>query len=228
MAAATGGLGTWTPPSEAAITRYREEAYPRWLDGVRSFLTEVHASLSAPHRYAAFSILLANTGTVPADGLLVEIEAMGGLLLAERSRTIEAERPTLALPAPPEPPAWRMVARSGLLSDVIGTMTRAQAAEVIPPFPLHDLHRPERDPHTFYWRDRPGEEPTARWGFQCQEFRHGGSKIFNVVVVAPPALGSDSGAVRFTASARKLPRQVKHVVPVRIERKRRSAALLPG
>lgn len=217
--AALSGLGTWTPPSEAAITRYQEEAYPRWLEGVRSFLMEVDACLSAPHRHAAFAISLANTGMLPAEGLLIEIEALGGLLLAKRSRTAEAERPPLALPGPPEPPAWRMVARGGLPLGVTGTVTRAQGAEVALPFLLHDLASAQWDPHAFYWRDQPGKEPRARWDFQCQEFRHGVSEIFNVVVVAPPAFGAESGAVRFTASARNLPRRVMHVVPVRIERR---------
>jgi hypothetical protein len=162
-------------------------------------------------------VLLENTGIVPAEGLLVEIEALGGLLLAEEKPN--AERAPLALPEPPEPPAWRMVSRGSLLSDLVGTVARAQAAEVSLPYPLHDLHRAERDPHAFYWRDGRGKELTARWSFLCQELRHGRSPaIFDMVVVAPLELATGNGAIRFKASARNLPRQVEHTVQVRIDR----------
>ena len=219
------GVMDWKPPSDSSIEDYRD-AYAKWLAGVRRFLEGLHTALPGRCGRAPLQFSLHNSGSVPADQVLVDIETLGGLMLALRpKKEAKTSAPHLALPAAPEAPGWEAVI-SGSWNSALramhgalgGTNPFAHEALVpfVPPFypsPGGDV----RNAHTFYWRDGAPNRWVESWGFRCGEFRHQAeAETFNPLIVAPAEKSITRGAVRIRVSARNLPERIERTVAVRV------------
>lgn len=221
------GAEEWKPPSENSIENYHG-AYAKWLGEARLFLANLHTALPGRSGQTPLSFSLRNGGTVPADQVRVDIEALGGLLLARRPKKDAAVPPPVALPAAPEAPAWKAV-MSGSLGSVMQTLQVMQGAigganpfvhegfgHFVPPFYPEPPH--VEDPHAFYWRDGPPSRSIATWRYRCGELRHQAeAEVFAALLVAPAENGVTKGAIRFRASARNLPEPIERTVVVRVE-----------
>lgn len=99
------GSPVWVAPSDEALRRYVMERYPKWIEKVRAVLTRGIADWSEGSKFLAVRAILANTGARPAENVVVEIEAKGGLMLSPWDGVREPD----ALPKPPRPPKgyWR-------------------------------------------------------------------------------------------------------------------------
>lgn len=224
----------WEAPTDKEISEY-QEAYAAWLDDVRSHLENVHTELPGADAPASFSWSLVNTGTVPAEGLIIEIEAVGGVVLVTPSEELE-ERPRTnpnpkELPTAPVAPRWKRVPKRGswrhsmrsMMAGLEGLSSRPQVAldpnSVLSRIMLSSQPS-KRDPLCFYWRGKPNQETSGCWTFECSEFRHRTEpETFEVSVLAPWSASIERGAVRFRASARNLPDPLEDVVEVRVETK---------
>ena len=67
----------YVPASEESIKKYREEAYPEWLEQCEQILRNHHLTLQRRAPLLKFSFLAENKGTRPATDALVSIEAHG-------------------------------------------------------------------------------------------------------------------------------------------------------
>ncbi len=65
------------PATDEEIGKYRDEAYPQWLERCEEVLRERHGTLLAEAPALAFTFLAENTGTRPAADALVTLEARG-------------------------------------------------------------------------------------------------------------------------------------------------------
>jgi PIN domain len=92
----------YKPPSEFEIQKYKETDYPQWLEKVEKFFRRLHGRLEGPTCYARHSFVLSNQGIVPAENIIVEFHAVGGLLL-QLPADDRDENPRLELPSPPTP-----------------------------------------------------------------------------------------------------------------------------
>ena len=218
------GSEEWQPPSESSIEEYRD-AYAKWLGDVRQFFAELHTAVPGRSGQVSLSFSLENSGAVPADHVLIDIEALGGFLLERSAKEDAAKEPTLALPSVPEAPGWKAVItgryRSALqaLQGVTGganPFAHKGPGHFVPPFYPEAPHL--EDPQSFYWRDGPPSRRMPAWGYRCGELRHQAQgKLFTAIVVAPAEDGVTRGAVRFRASARNLPDPIERTVAIRVE-----------
>jgi hypothetical protein len=162
-----GFVGTWRPPREDEIEKYKTEDYPNWLDSVRRALPALAARLNAISRASSFFVSISNTGFVNASNVRLTITAYDGILLldslSEEEKKEEEKR--LTLPAPPETPRGRYVS----IATGLATRMSTVATDVFP-----DLLRPrERDPTGFYYTDVP-RVPVDRLQLTCEALPHQG------------------------------------------------------
>lgn len=206
------------PPSTEDIRVYTEQAYPAWLQEAEAYLETLHDRLQARTLETRVCFLLSNQGTVPAEDVILEFEALGGPLLAEiptQEEADEAEKPSLALPPPPAAPRWTRVRKPGLLSIMEALQSQARSSIRFPSLNVSRLS--DRDPQAFYWKER-SSEPTTRWSFTCADFRHQGQpERFGVrILVRRDDLPSGDASIRVTLSARNLRERFERIVPVRV------------
>lgn len=110
---------TLEPPDEAAIRRYHDETYPRWLDRCREILSKLHEGRDVPEAPVHLLWRLRNEGSRPATRIRVEFEAQGPLTLMlpsnedergdEEADAQEHQPSRPMLTRPPAPPAFRCV-----------------------------------------------------------------------------------------------------------------------
>jgi hypothetical protein len=206
----------WKEPSASAIADYGRR-YAAWLGAVRVHLGRLHRSLPQTRPRLDVRWVLGNAGTVPAEGVIVDIEAMGGVALADSRSPPKEASPYL--PEPPIPPAWEMSPTA--LHEMIGLQAAFRAAQPNLRLPLdvvgfrnHGRSEPVRDPYAFYRRGRPVRTLSRRWSFECSELRHGGDpKTFEATALTVGS--SDGGVLRFRVSARNMPVPIEAVLPVR-------------
>ena len=223
FAIAMGGLKVWTAPSEIEIKRYRHK-YDLWLTSARAYLNDSHKHLSTSHRKLPISFLMENCGTVPAEGVLVEIDCMGGLILEEVARNNKNKDATHHLPCPPPPPEWKMMENTNASTSIIALISRqtnmleAQGDRVeIPLYLSQHLHPSSQNVHEFYRYDRDAEDSSTKLKYRCAEFRHGSDAIsFDLLIVAPLNSNCARGAIRITISARNIPLKIEHTFPIHI------------
>src|SRR3954468_1923851 len=91
-------------PTATEIEKY-QIAYAEFTKRLGTYFRRLSLHLGGPSRQQEFSIILTNNGQAPAENLLLEITALGGLLLAEKISGL----PSLKFPKAPVPPAPRSV-----------------------------------------------------------------------------------------------------------------------
>ncbi|MCW2236828.1 PIN domain-containing protein [Azospirillum canadense] len=218
--------GRYEPPTEAEIEQYRDVDYPAWLRAARTWLEELPEQLEAPVRSFGLSFVLTNDGARPAENVVVEIRAQGGLLIAppksrdedDAEQTDGAPDRAPRLPQPPRPPAARY---RGLASSLTDSLLRGYgldpvfATPHIPPFLPQG--RTERDPHAFYWKGGRPVRHQSEWTLTCAEFRHKADpEPFDLVIFVPRTALITKAAVTCRVSASNLPEPVSVTVPVAI------------
>ena len=220
----------WHPPAPATTEAYHAK-YAAWQEAVRGHLKGLHSLLPGTQGTTQFTWFLANTGTIPAEGLIVGIEALGELYLAEASAAPSLKERSTTFPVAPTPSCWKPVqkqlGKSGSLRSMLETMVkghddssrdRLQAA--LPQLPYIPRSPEPRDPQSFYYKNKSVRVLSRLWEFECAEFRHGREpEVFKAVVLAPSKMAGEAGAVRFRASARNIPTALDETTRIRIETK---------
>lgn len=187
-------------PSQDQIKKYRDEDYPAYLSELRRFYQRLHAELERPSRHHKVLITLENSGHVPAEDLLLGIEARGGLLLRE---SFEAYMP--APPKPPNPP----------MSSMAEMVARFHISDpTLPDLGIDSIHR---DPRAFYWEEGLNIGRRPRCSLICEEFRHKTSKRLNLWIHIPPGKEPEGRyAINVTVSARNLPEPIRETIGLRV------------
>jgi hypothetical protein len=215
-------------PTEEEIRLYTEDSYPTWLQRAQTYLETLPERLEdqAPETLVTFR--LSNQGTVPAEGVILEFEALGALLLAEQPEENESEEGEVpatndaAFPMPPAAPSWKRVRRKNPNSAFEAMRGMAEMRDQmgrisVPSLSSHFERIPERKPYKFYWAERP-EGPCQSWSFTCEDFRHQATpEDFPAkAVVLREQLTSGRVGVRVRVSARNMRAAFQEVVPVRV------------
>ena len=171
----------FVPASQQAIDQYVNGDYPDWLERCRSDLSRAHEVLNAQPNEFSLLVALANTGTRPADHVLMSITASGPVrVLPDEGQEAEpfAEAPRFELPEPPESPQGRWSSVDALHDMLRGISSPYRNPdfheELMQPFLSQSLHQPPSDPNVFYYAPRPFE-PTNAYRLTCEQFRHMGA-----------------------------------------------------
>lgn len=214
--AALSMITIYRPPSKREIARYNDEEYPSWEEQTKSVLQSLPAYLESQAEQTTIFFAIGNQGSVPAENVIVEFEAVGGILLASRAEIEERESLTeVVLPDPPQPPQGTWTQSSVIYA-------AALQSQPIWPLPSHIPDRlypaapnPPRDRNRFHWKT---EEPTKHV-FECDEYRHQGqNEIFRLTLAASREGAAENGAIKCTVTARNMPRPVCRTIRVSVKR----------
>jgi len=219
-AAQIPGFGwDYQSPDEKVIKEYQEVKYPQWLDSLKHYFTTLHLKLGQPEREVVINFELANLGNVPAENIVIEFEALGGLYF--KLPSVEEDEESCSsdgVPDPPAVPEGKLIRRDdfGILSmDVQKGLIRAISPRL--EFP-HIFNKPFiRDRNKFYWKDEKPCMPSKQWSFICDEFRHQvGPEKFEMKLIIPPKTNIEKACVRCFITAKNLPQPVEYMLPIKV------------
>ncbi len=95
-------------PSDSEIKEYQEIKYPEWLKKVKDLIVSIPTRLEQMSHQFGVSFVVTNSGSVPAENIIVEFEAAGGLLIGMPSEDEQMSDNFLSqFPAPPSAPKGR-------------------------------------------------------------------------------------------------------------------------
>lgn len=208
--------GQWEPPSEVAIATYTEELYPAWVEKVEQWLMDLDPTLNSVTNSYLLTVVLANTGGIPAKKLLIEFELLTeGLQFGWADDVKEIKGP----PPPPFAPRGRFVT---LAERLAGMSNFANLNDLLHPSTRFDLGSllgtpPPHDPYRFYRHPRSKLVSPQKRGLICDVFRHKGKdETFTLYIRPTPDKELPSkGAIQIQASAENLPSPVKVIVSLK-------------
>lgn len=225
----------YTPASDEAITKYRDQDYPAWIERCEQILSNLHITLQRNIIQPSFCFAIKNKGSRPGKNVLVIFTAKGNFKICpprddddENSEKIE-EAP--CLPVPPRPPRgrWESVSWAPTLGqigqDTLRNLIHDPAARPWD-FPREALDIPtldtlRRDPDVFYYKsDRP-ETPVESFSLECEQWRHGiDEEYFDGQIFFDHSADEVRGAIECNIHAENLSTPGKKTVPVKITVKR--------
>ena len=205
----------FTPASDEEIARYRDTRYPQWLRDCESFLRSVHERLNANVEWPSVTVRLKNTGSRPADDVLVTFSARGNLKIQVPANE-EDRQPKQELVLPSQP----LAPKGHSTPTFVGSLAAGFVEGTIKHEPfasLASLHQKiKHDPNCFYYKSKP-RSPVDSFSLVCEQWRHGDNeKLFEFTVHGVLAPGNKSGAVEVKVQAANLTNVVIKTVPVRI------------
>ena len=205
------------PPSAEDISRYQDVDYPEWLARMKESLMELPHRLNEEAVSLTHEFTISNTGSVPAEHVVVRIAAPQGFLIADVPKGTDEDpvlRARSLLPGPPARPAGRSF---GPYARVLGRIDATR--NLLTPIADSIVRSSRRDRNQFYRKTSRSAEGTMVKEFECDEFRHQvtpESFSFALAVAdldAPPT----GGIVTVEVSARNLVRSAKAHATLRVE-----------
>ena len=167
MEKAMGVETTYEPPKPKAIEDYTNIEYPEWLENVRKSFKSLPKILEKEERHFQVCFSISNSGRTPAEHVVVEFRAHGGLLFSPPADRGDQSVSVIEFPDPPTPPIGRWIRGKSFIASM---MDLAEMAQVRPSFasPIPETMsrigptRP-RDRLKFYWKpNRPSRYEESR------------------------------------------------------------------
>ncbi len=204
------------PPSRGDIDEYNRHLVD-WRRDCQAKLSGLHLALQQSSRpFLRFAI--ANEGTRPGSGTLVDISGKGGFRVYPQSE--DDQEGNLLLPRPPLRPRGRQ--KSSLIGFNEGIsrspILTPRSADIVPP----TTHR--RDPNGFYYKPTRPTGPVESYSLECEQWRHGtGDHFFDVEICVDGRGDEVSGAIACVVHAENLTTPCKKLVQVNIKVKRENS-----
>ena len=227
-----GKKEVFTPATADEIAKYREQAYPQWMEQCEQVLRQYHSILQKEAPPLGFSFLAKNDGTRPATDCLITVEARGSFQIMpppfreDDDDEIQEPQPT-KLSLPPHPPTglWRsMMGHHDLdhigrtfrqIVDGSRNLDRLLTPPFVPPSPIK-FPRPH-DPNKFYYKPNCPSMPQGSFSLGCDSWRHGnGEEAFIGEIHVEPEQHTVEGALVCRIQANNLSKSVCKTIPVRI------------
>ena len=227
----TGTKKVYTPASDKAIAKYRDQDYPAWIENCERVLSNLHMTLQRNIIQPSFHFSMTNKGSRPGKDVLVVFTAKGNFKICpshDDEEDSEKEEESPCLPVPPRPPRgkWKSVSwpptieqytrRRNIIPDSL------PSPQVVPnsllDVPLLDTRR---DPDTFYYKSGRPEIPVESFSLECEQWRHGiDEEYFDGQIFFDHSTDEVHGAIECTIHAENLSRPVKKTVPIKVIVKR--------
>ena len=227
----------FTPATPDEIAKYRDEAYPQWLERCEQVLRQHHLMLQDELPVLGFSFLAENVGNRPATDALITIEARGSFQIMPlpsedddgqpRGDADETQEPQpRKLSSPPDPPTGRWQTMMGHHDlDHVGRSLRqivdgSRNLEILfnPPFVLSpSIEHTPHDPNAFYYKPNRPSMPQESFSLECDQWRHGNEEepFFGEIHVSPDQ-DAAKGALVCRIQASNLSKSVSKNISVRI------------
>jgi len=157
-------IGMSAPIDAEAISRYKNEDYPAWVEDIRKKLATLVPIYNKIAREFAFTVSLTNSGFVHAQNLTLYLDGFDGILLLDAldEDDLEDRKRLLSLPEPPPPP--RNVMWSGLAHLGHRNFDRA----LISPFAVPK----SRQPNKLYFSTPWPRNPVDHMELVCEALPH--------------------------------------------------------
>ena len=235
----------FTPATDEEITKYRDEAYPQWLERCEEVLSNYHRTLQRQEPMPGFVFLAENRGTRPAADALITIEAQGNFQIkppawdeddeddsGDKGEHLQKKRTTL-LQNPPSAPRGRWLTAIGghapnrfssgkalhrSLAGITGEQFNYRNLLGVNRPLLHTpyLQQP-RDPNAFYYKPNRPPMPQDTFCLECDQWRHeNGGEGFEGEIHFPADVDAVKGALVCRIQAGNLSKSVLKRIPVRI------------
>lgn len=210
------------PPTEEEISKYTNEEYPEWLENVKSFFAKLPMDHEYPERCITLSFAMSNSGSVPAENILVEFETVGGLIFLRAPDDEGDERQTkIEFPSPPSPPKGKWIQKQRAF---MGMANSLNAHTDFPFSRLNDYnnvpYNTSRDRNAFYWKEGKSRGPASKWSFECIEFLHKvDPAIFQMELFIKPKEKISDCAIKCLITASNLPEPVRKTLPIKVQYK---------
>ncbi|MDP9606939.1 UNVERIFIED_ORG: hypothetical protein J2W38_006759 [Variovorax paradoxus] len=205
------------PPLPEDISRYQDVVYPEWLARMKEGLMELAHRLNEETVSLTHEFTISNTGSVPAEHVVVRIAAPQGFLITDVPKSTDEDpmrRALSLLPVPPARPASRLF---GPYARALGRIdaTRDLLSPIVDSIALSS----RRDRNRFYRKTSRSTEGDMVKELECDEFRHQvEAKSFGfALTVADLDMPPTGGTVTFEVSARNLVRPAKAHATLRVE-----------
>ncbi|WDF71340.1 PIN domain-containing protein [Novosphingobium sp. KACC 22771] len=211
----------FNPVTEDKIQFYRTVTYPKWLAQLREALETIHHHFNRTQGWPTLELVTANSGTRPAEGVLIEARVRGALrlrrVLPEKEQSDGSARPR-PLPSPPAAPRGAIVRRDRF-RHLMSIMAPPPAAFLREP-PVFEQLLPRNivpDPTLLCWKPARGKAASMVRG-ECTIWRHHGeARRESLFVEAVCESGKAQGAIDLTISAHNLSERLEQTLPVDLE-----------
>ena len=235
-------LGTkqvFTPATADEIAKYRNEAYPQWLERCEHAFRQHHLMLQEDFPVLEFYFLAENVGTRPATDALVTIEAHGNFQIMPPlpedddeqqyggpDKPHESRSRKLSIPPAPPTGRWRTAVgthpRNPLRAlDTLGRSLRPFSAltrNLQDPLVVPSIIQPTpHDPNAFYYKPKRPSIPQESFLLKCELWRHDNEEeCFLGEIHISPVQNAAEGALVCRIQAGNLSKSVTKHIPVRI------------
>ena len=205
-------------------------SYEEWIGNCKKVLRQLHKSLHWEIGQPWFCFSATNSGSCPADSVLVRVSATGALRVARppfKFREDSEFDPSRIAKFPSPPLVKKRTAQFALTSlfDVspamFGVLERGLGAGPLIAPPTADERR---DPNSFYYRRSIDEEPVELIEFTCEQWRHRTSAEFFEGRVFPQLrTGQVRGSLTIEIHAANLRDPATFEIPVRLNNSRQKS-----
>ncbi|QSZ57717.1 hypothetical protein [Rhizobium sp. ZX09] len=206
--------GMRSPPNEQQIAEYNA-AYEAWLSKLETALGKIHLKLLQDKTESNFSFVAQNSGTRPANDVLVEIVAKGPLLISRPPDKDDENEDNYPLPVPPAVPEFQFSALGSMfrVSNMFGPGygIERELRPLVDPY----FHR-GRDAEGFYYKGGHRKIAGDSLRLECALWRHGREPESFHAVIETDANKDAKGIVEFRIHASNLSNVVSCRIPVRI------------
>lgn len=226
----TGIKKIYTPASDEAIAKYRDQDYPVWIENCERFLSNLHETLNRKIIQPSFHFAMTNKGSRPGKNVLVIFTAKGNFKICPPydDDDSEKEEEDPYLPVPPRPPRgkWKSVSwRPTIVQDTLKNLTLDPVTfprTVLPSY-LGPTPGTRHDPDAFYYKPNRPKMPVKSFSLECEQWRHGvDEEYFDGQIFLDHSTDKVHGAIECNIHAENLSAPVKKTVPVKVTVKRLS------
>ena len=209
----------YVPPTDKAISQYRDVDYPAWLTRCESLLSTHHERLQLGLEALRFAFRIDNHGILPARDCQITVEATGNLLImppvAEADSESDSMEEVTQLPKPPSPPRGHRTSTAPI------RVTAQSLPEVMRAINVSRYPSPgeltPRDPNSFYYKDIRPEKPVQSFSFECLQWRHRqGLEDFEGELRIRGDQKRTDGTLVLHLHAENLPIPIRKTIPVQI------------
>ena len=204
----------FVPPTEEEIHEYQTEDYPAWIDRVSEYISNLPKAFEHKTRIVPISFQLENLGNVPAESVIVNFKAYGGILLICKNNKFEEIMNVLIddFPCAPQAPKGQLQNRFSIFDSL-----RQRIYEQPQP-PDFNIFNNNRDKNKFYCKTGNLDKPTDQIVFECDEFRHKyNCELQQFYLVVPNSINQNCNtAIECEFTSKNLPESSKHLVKIQI------------
>jgi len=161
------GFQNFFPPTEAQIHRYWDE-YDEWRNMLLKAIPDFPDRLAEDSRKARLAFTLQNSGTVPAEGVIVEISVPVGFRLY---RLRDEKKQEVSLPRPPAAPTSGLVGTGTIGSGYTFDSVARMADTIMLPESAWERQEKSRNVHVLRYVNAFSDGTVVR--LACDELRHG-------------------------------------------------------